>query len=130
MDFEKDFLKIVCLLSSLLGLTLIYYAAVNMQPREVSISDINTELVGMSATTRGNITKVRFHQEGHVFLTISDGKNQIQVPLFASFLLASGLDIGKLKVGNSILVSGAVDVYKNQLQIVPRKATDIKFLGG
>lgn len=130
MDLEKNFLKIVCMLSSLLGLILIYYVAISTQPKVVSISEITLDLVGRPVTVNGTITKVRFHQDGHAFLTISDGKGQIQVPLFASFLLASGLDVSKLKVGNNILVSGTVDLYNNQMQIVPRKVTDVKFLGG
>jgi DNA/RNA endonuclease YhcR with UshA esterase domain len=130
MQFEKHFLKLGCLFCSLIGISLIYFSSLLEQPKEVSISELNADMVGFSATVVGRISKVRFHQDGHVFLTLTDGRNVVQVPLFASFLKASSIDISKLKVGAEVLVSGTVDVYKSQLQILPRKTNDLQILGG
>lgn len=124
-------ITLISLISSLIGLILIYYAATQIQPVQIRISDIDSSLVGRRVSTSGYIVKKYIHPSGHIFLTISDNISKIQVPLFSGFanaLAQSGFDLDSLQVGNKLLVSGMVDYYRGQLQIIPRKIDDIKFL--
>jgi DNA/RNA endonuclease YhcR with UshA esterase domain len=129
MKFERNFFQMVCIASSILGLLLVYVAALNAKPREVSLTELDESLVGRSVTVRRFIDRLKFHPDGQIFLTIGYNKTNVQVPLFSSFLSSAKLDVSKIKVGKTIVVSGTVDLYRNQLQIIPRKAEDVKILG-
>jgi DNA/RNA endonuclease YhcR with UshA esterase domain len=127
---REERLTLICLLTSLLGLILIYFAAVSLKPIETNVSQINPSLLGKTVKTTGVIVDRRGSKEGHIFLTISDNKSQIQVPLFSNFLksLSEKLDLNQLKVGRKISVVGTVDEYMGDLQIIPRKPEDIKLI--
>ena len=86
LNLKQNTLIIICFISSISGLILIYIAVLNIEPMKMKISEINFELVGRSVATSGNIIYKREHVAGHVFLTISDGKSNIEVPLFAGFM--------------------------------------------
>ena len=122
----------ICLASSLFGLALIYYAARMIQPVQIPISDIDSSLVGRKVATTGYITNRKFHKNGHIFLTISDGQTKIQVPIFSNLVNAlpsSNFDLSQLNTGKEISVIGLVDFYKGQLQLIPQKPDDIKVVG-
>jgi len=64
-------------------------------------------------------------------LTISDDDTKIAVPLFAGYLndlKDVGLTEDDFYEGVEISVSGLVDEYQGQLQIIPRRKDDIKIL--
>lgn len=123
-------LRTVCLISSIVGLLLIYIAAINIQPKEVALSEINFEMIGHSVVTTGYISYVK-HSKGHIFLTLSDGSTSLQVPLFAGFVNAMKADgiNPKFRRGDVIKISGFVSEYRGQLQIIPRKTSDIEVKG-
>ena len=128
---ERDPILFLSLVCSLIGLFLIYIATINLQPREIEISDITPELIGRTVTTHGIIVYKKVHPEGHVFLTLSDNKTKIQVPLFAGYmnsLKERNLTEKDFKPGEKLIVSGLVDEYKGSLQIIPRKLSDVKLV--
>lgn len=133
MDLKKNLLPVACLSFSLLGLVLIYLAAINISPTRTEISEISAESVGKSVTVSGKITYASLHPAGHLFLTISDGANSIQVPLFAGFISQlndAGVSTQDLKKGVEIEITGLVGEYRGELQVVPRKTDDVKILDG
>jgi len=128
----KKFLGLVCFFTSVIGLVLIYIAAINLQPVEIKISQISSDLIGRSISTRGIITQKRLHSAGHMFLVISNDNSEIQVPIFSSLmndLKKENITESDFKINETISVTGLVDEYMGQLQILPRKTSDIK-LGG
>jgi len=132
MEIKKNLLLSICILSSVIGLVLIYLAAIKIQPLETELGEIDSQLVGRAVKSSGYIAYKSANPAGHVFLTISSNKAKIQVPLFAglmSKLIESGLSEEKLAKGVKISVTGLVDEYRGSLQIVPRKVDDIKILG-
>lgn len=117
--------------SSAAGLVLIYFAAINIQPSTIKINEIDSQLIGKTVKTTGYIIYKNNHPAGHVFLTIGDGQSKIQVPLFAGFvnsLNENDVSVDDFRKGVRISVTGLVDEYKGQLQILPRKPNDIKIL--
>jgi DNA/RNA endonuclease YhcR with UshA esterase domain len=128
---RQNKLILICLFSSVIGLALIYVAAINIQPSTIKIGEIDSRLIGKTVRTTGYIIYKNNHPAGHVFLTIADGQAKIQVPLFAGFvnsLNENDVFVDDLRKGTKIMVTGLVDEYKGQLQIVPRKPNDIKIL--
>jgi len=127
----KNILTLTCLVTSVIGLVFIYIAAINLEPTQIELEDINPELVGRSVSTTGEIVYRKTHDAGHLFLTISDGYTEIAVPLFAGYLndlKEVGLAEDDFYEGVEISVSGLVDEYQGQLQIIPRRVNDVKIL--
>jgi len=97
----------------------------------MNINDVTPELIGRSISTSGKIVYKNLHPAGHLFLTISDNRTKIQVPLFVGFMNdmeEAGIKEENFKLGSLLSVFGLVDEYKGQLQIIPRKVEDIKIL--
>ena len=128
---SKNILVLICLLTSVIGLVLIYIAAINLEPKQIELKDINPELVGRSVLTTGEIVYRKTHEAGHLFLTISDGDTEVAVPLFAGYLNTLkevGITEDDFYEGAEISVSGLVDEYQGQLQIIPRRVSDVKII--
>ena len=81
-----NYIVIGSLAMSIIGLVLIYIAALNIEPEILEISEITGEFIGRTISTEGYITSERMHENGHLFLTISDGSKNIQVPIFANVI--------------------------------------------
>lgn len=130
-DIKQKKLIFVCIVSSIVGLVLIYIAAANIQPSTVRIKQIDSQFVGKTVKTTGYIIYKNNHPAGHVFLTIAENGTKIQVPLFAGFvnsLNENDVSVDDFRKGAKISITGLVGEYKGQLQIVPRKPNDIKIL--
>lgn len=130
-NIKQNKLLLICLFSSVIGLVLIYLAAINIQPSTIKINEIDSRLIGKTVRTTGYIIYKNNHPAGHVFLTIGDGQAKIQVPLFAGFvnsLNENDVSVDDFRKGVRISITGLVDEYKGQLQILPRKPNDIKIL--
>jgi DNA/RNA endonuclease YhcR with UshA esterase domain len=131
MEIKKKILLIACVLISLFGLAFIYFSALAVSPSETKISKIDSSLNGKLISTTGKISYVRTHPAGHIFLTLTDGDSRIEVPIFSSLmnqLKANGITQYDFKKGKTVRITGIVGEYKSQLQIVPRKASDIQIL--
>lgn len=131
MEIKKKILLIACILISLVGLVFIYFSALAISPSETKISMIDSSSIGKLISTTGKISYVRTHSAGHIFLTITDGNSRIEVPIFSSLvskLSSNGITQYDLRKGRTIRITGIVDEYKGQLQIVPKKPTDIQIL--
>lgn len=108
---------------SVVGLLLIYIAAANVEPEVMELDEITGELVGRTVTTEGLIKSTRTHENGHLFLTIADGGKVLQVPIFSSVM--QHLDERSFKSNLKMRVTGLVDEYRGQVQVVPRKPEDV-----
>ena len=128
---QRNFLILICSLTSFVGLILIYIATLNIQPTPIKLNEINSDLIGRKVITQGEIVYKRTHVAGHLFLTISDDNDKIQVPLFSSFmgnLKENGYTEDDFGIGTKILISGLVDEYNGELQLTPKRLNDIEIL--
>ena len=129
MVLTQKQLMITCFLCSFFGLILIYLSATNIQPKSISISEMTSDLIGRAVTATGYISYKRTHPAGHLFLTLSDNISKIEIPLFSSFmseLNKNGIVEKNFTVGKELTITGLVSEYNGQLQIQPRKVSDIK----
>lgn len=118
---------LACLSTSIVGLVMIYFFAAGTEAESVNLADVNQELIGRTIAVEGFIKQKSVHDDGHIFLTISDGSKSIQSPIFSN--LAKDVDADVLKVGAKLKVTGVVDDYRNQMQVIPRKPGDIVLVG-
>lgn len=119
----------ISLVSSVVGLIIIYIAAINFQPVQMTISSIDASIIGRTASTTGYITYARTSPQGHFFITISDNSTSLQIPLFAGYIQSAKIDTEQFKVGKRISVTGLVDQYQGQMQIIPQKLGDVSVIG-
>ncbi len=132
MRLSKNFLLILSIFTSIVGLILIYFASINIEPQKITISDITADMEGRRIVTTGHLVEKREHKDGHLFLTVSDNKTKIQVPLFSDFmgsLNQIGITEDDFQLNERISVRGIVENYKGRLQIVPKSLDDVKILG-
>lgn len=118
-----DKIILASLSTSVAGILAIYLAAAGAQPDSVAISDISEDMVGKTVSTEGVVKTETTSSAGNMFLTLTDGRKDLQVPVFTS--VAQGLDEGRFKPKSRIAVTGEVDVYKGQLQVIPSKPGDL-----
>lgn len=131
MELSRKTLLTASLSISLIGLIIIYFATLFVEPTKIEISDITSDLEGRKISVVGHITQKREHQDGHLFLTLSDGKSNIDVPLFSDMMTTLenfGISANDFKFGGKISVEGVLEIYKGKLQIVPRSPGEIKIL--
>jgi len=103
---------------------MLFYVARTSMPSYVPLNEINPTYIGKTISTTGKIVSISYNK-GNIFLTIYDKNSSINVPIFSN--VAKYLDVN-LKKGQRISVSGIVDEYKGKLQIIPRKASDIRVI--
>jgi DNA/RNA endonuclease YhcR with UshA esterase domain len=118
-------MKKILIISStitIFGICLLFYLAKTSKPNFVPLSEIDSTYIGKTISTSGRIVSVNYNK-GNIFLKIYDNNSSINVPVFSN--IAKYLNFN-LKKGQKIVVSGVVDEYKGTLQIVPRKASDIR----
>lgn len=132
MDLSKNFLLISSLFISVIGLALIYLATVNLEPQKIPIGEITADMEGRKIVIIGHLTEKREHEDGHLFLTLSNDKIDIQVPLFSDFMKSlnqAGITKNDFVVGDRVSVKGTLEIYKGRLQIIPKALDDVKILG-
>ena len=119
------------LFCSIIGLILIYLAALNLEAQKVEIKEIDFDMIGRFVETEGEIIYKKSHPSGHLFLTIENKGSKIQVPLFANVmndLKEIGFDEDDFAKGKIIRVKGIVNEYREQLQIIPRSGEDVEIV--
>ncbi len=127
IDIRMEKISALALFSSLLGLALVYFAATNLEPLAMGIGQITSDHDGKVVEVSGFVASA-YSSQDTLFLEISDGKDKISVVIFSSLsnqLEQAGIAISK---DSKITVRGVVQEYKNRLEIVPGKISDIIML--
>ncbi|MFH0711356.1 MAG: OB-fold nucleic acid binding domain-containing protein [Candidatus Aenigmatarchaeota archaeon] len=123
---DKKFTVLICGVCSLVGLFLIYYISDITLPKEMEIESISPDQVGNFVSTKGTIVTRTLTKTGHLFLTLQGDERKIDVVMFSTFLTKEKVDPAKLKKGITLSINGMLEEYKGELQIVPKKAADVK----
>ncbi len=121
-------ISVIALFCSVIGLSLIYFATLQIEPASIGIDQISADYAGKTVEIVGTVLSA-YKSEDTLFLSISDGSGVINVVIFSNVLNeleASGVSIAK---GYKIRARGVVDEYNGKLEIIPRKISDITVLG-
>ena len=100
------------LISSVIGLIVLYFLLSNMTPEKVEIKSIGKNFIGKNVATVGFVKNLKESGENR-FFELTDNKSSISVVEFNYNEY--------LENGEKILLYGHVDVYKNSLEIIANK---------
>lgn len=106
------------------GLLLIFIAAALAGPRVMNIAAITDEDVGRQISVNGSILSYNT-KDGHVFLTVTDGTGNIIVVMFERTARGAP-DVYQLKRHDNVTVSGQVNIYKSELEIIANSITRVE----
>lgn len=88
----------------------------------IKSNEITKENIGDSTTVDCIILSKYVHPNGSVFLTVKTSADQeIQVPVFKNI----NYDSEKLSTGDLLRISGKIQEYKGDLEVIPNNADDI-----
>ena len=92
----------------------------------INISTIDENVKGKKVTIQGSIIKITTHKNGHLFLTVKDDSGSILVSIFSD----KNIDKTIIKKDIKYKISGEVNVYNGELEIIPQNQDDISILDG
>jgi DNA/RNA endonuclease YhcR with UshA esterase domain len=120
---DSELLRISFFVSTA-GLLVLFFVSGQLQPSHVPISEISLVHEGKNVETAGTIASIKFHEEGHIFLKVTDGSGHVQVVLFEE--VAREVDSSCLEEGKRIEVVGRVEEYRGKPEIVISSAGDLR----
>ncbi len=126
---EKTLLR-VCLIGFLLSITVLYFLVLNLSSEHVKIGEITKAYVGKVVNISGMVENLYKHKNGHMFFDLKDDTGSIKIVLWDTKidrLTLSGFNISKIRNGVTLQIVGTVEVYRNELEIIPL-GTKIKFI--
>ncbi len=98
-------------------------AEVSKQLPVSSIAEVKEQKLGTWVRIKATVTKINELDKGRCLLTLKDDTGDIAVYLWESIWADCKEDVTK---GAELFVSGKLDKYKDLLEIIPAKTTDIK----
>ncbi len=123
---DADLLKISFGVATL-GLILLFAVSHYSTAPLVEVSELSYDDTGSKVAIRGEVTSVRIHEDGHIFLEVSDETGEISIAIFKN--VAEKLDTVSREcitnIGSKVEVAGEVEEYREQLEIIPQGIGDI-----
>jgi exodeoxyribonuclease VII large subunit len=93
------------------------------EPTLLPIAYVTEDSIGEIVKVTGSVERVYYHSKGHIFVTLKEDNTSITIPIFSN--VAEDLQI-KIEEGQILTVTGEVTEYKGKLEVIPRRADDIK----
>jgi DNA/RNA endonuclease YhcR with UshA esterase domain len=124
---DSDLLKISFGVAAF-GLVMLFFVSNYSTMPEVRVSDLSYDDAGTKVMVKGEVKSVRIHDDGHIFLKLHDETGEISIAIFKN--VAENLDTTVREcitdIGADIEVSGAVEEYREELEIIPQRTDDVK----
>ncbi len=115
---EDTTLVKIAVFCSLVGILILYAITTQIEPAQVPISKINESYVGKFVRISGRVTRVREFKKSELIEIENNGRIYI-------YALKSIIP-DEIKKGQLLMVSGQVQEYKGNIEIVPKKEGDLK----
>ncbi|MFB6217327.1 MAG: exodeoxyribonuclease VII large subunit [Candidatus Aenigmatarchaeota archaeon] len=90
-------------------------------PEAVKVSSIDSDHVGQRIQTQGQIEGLHTTETGHLFFHVKDERDEIRVVVFREDLAEMGLNRKLIQNGDVVSITGDVDTWNGQLEIVPTR---------
>ena len=113
----------VALCVSVLGLLILTYASMLMEPPLCRIGDLNPTSVGRQVHVQGVVMNVHRFDGGSLSIAIGDGSGVIDV--FVGYRDANSTAANAAK-GDVLEVIGELDEYEGKLEVKPKGADSIR----
>ncbi len=111
----------ISLLTSVIGVLVLLIFSYTTNPEVKEISEIGPGDIGSKVEVTGTVEDKYVAQDGHMFFHVKKNGDKIDVALFADNLEGMGLDPEVIEENDRITVSGDIDMYEGELQIIPTK---------
>lgn len=107
---RQDFARL-CLLISIVGLGMMYLSTYYLGPETVEPSDVSRRDIGSTVSVKGNVSDF-YMTDSASFFTLNGKTSGIKVSDFQKRSLSNG---------EEVKVTGSVDLYRGDLQLVASK---------
>lgn len=109
-------MKKICFIFSLLGIISILAIVNFTEPKIIQISSINSKYLEKTIKITGQITSVKVTETNFTIFNVKDQAKEI----------TAVCDCPNIKKGQRIELTGRVEEYKNQMQIIADKVVLVK----
>jgi len=110
------------------GIVLLFFVSSYSTVPVVKISELSYDDTGTKVAVRGEVTSVRIHKDGHIFLEVRDETGELYIAIFKN--VAEKLDTVSREcitnIGAKVEISGEVKEYRERLEIIPQGTGDVK----
>ena len=107
------------LLLSVAGIISLFFIVQAMEPAEAAISEISGDFLGRTVSVSGIIKdKPYWHEDGHLFFTLSDSEGNAIKTVFFEREAKKLPALKNISRGMNVTVTGKVNEYQNELEIV------------
>ena len=120
----------LCFIGAFLGIAAIYMVSLQIQAGPVGAGEISAGMSGQVVKVTGEVVDLYRHANGHVFFSIRDETGKVRVVLWqddVERLEISGFNISGIRNGISAEVTGSVEMYRGEPEIIPVRG-DVKFM--
>ena len=118
---KESFLIRICLIGSVIGIFSIYLLSFTIVAEEIGAGEITGMYVGKKVSVSGRVENLRLHSNGHIFFDLRDDTGSIDVVIWedrAEQLRLAGTDMGRIRDGAGIRITGMVELYRGSVQVV------------
>ncbi len=120
---DETLLKL-SLVTSIVGLLLLFSIAQMAEVPAVTISQITEDYIGRTVLISGNISSIFTSNKGTIFLEISDKTGELKAVIFKN--LVSKVSPSPLQERQQVQIQGKINEYEGELEIIPDKITVIE----
>jgi DNA/RNA endonuclease YhcR with UshA esterase domain len=124
---DSDILK-MSFGAAAVGLALLFLVSSYSTAPVVKINELSFDNTGTKVAVKGDVTSLRLHEDGHIFLKLSDDTGEISIAIFKN--VAEKLDSQKkgcvTRIGMTVEIAGAVEEYRDELEIIPQSTGDVE----
>ncbi len=111
------------LFCSIAGIVVLYAGTIQARPGLTPIASIDENMIGMNTMISGQVIDLHESYNGHLFVRVKDSSGgAITVPVFSSVRESLKDNIELL---DNVRITGEVELYNNELELLPRAASDI-----
>lgn len=102
----------ICLLSVIIGITIMFLSTRIIKPKETKIKDISEKQNYVEIS--GKVIQVSTSKSGTTFLKVKDDTGEIDIVIFKNSIK----DVDKIKSGQEIKITGKPEKYKEKMEII------------
>lgn len=121
MHVKESQLIRLCVLGSVSGIVALYFASFMVATLDMDAGRISQNHVGMKVRVSGVVEDLREHRNGHIFFEIRDDTGSVDVVIWEDRVEQfgmSGIDVGEIREGTGIEITGNVELYRGNVQVV------------
>lgn len=118
----SDKIVYAALCISVLGLLILTYASMLLEPPLSRIGTLDSNSIGKQVHVQGVVTNVHRFRGGSISISIGDGSGEIDV--FVGYLSANAT--AHASKGDVLEVVGELDEYQGKLEVKPKNAESIR----